>query len=180
MLGDFGDDGVDDPEWRPCIDVEGGSSGCNLDGGNGYSTGDSNPDPGDTSARLLGQLGVYAFGPRTEEEEKFIDRYADANWHARTWNLLPRHDFSGPTPGPRIDYAGKMPTPLECFLTLWDNKIQQGVVRESNIYSKLVNPKTGRRKGEPGEKLITLKDHRQFTGICAFMAIREQPSMRDC
>jgi hypothetical protein len=60
---------------------------------------------------------------------------ADANWHAKSWNLMPRHDFVGPTPGAKHDYGGLLLSPLECCLTLWNDKIQQRIVRESNNYA---------------------------------------------
>jgi hypothetical protein len=70
--------------------------------------------------------------------------------------------------------------PIQCFLILWDEKVQRKIVSESNMYADWVDPKTKKRKGGLVEEpSITLEDFRKFVGICGFMAVREQPQMRD-
>jgi hypothetical protein len=169
-----------DPEWIPVChnEVNGGFDHAGSHWG--VSSGDSDPDDHDTTHLLLAQLGFYAEGPRTEAEEDFAKRYSDANWHAKTWNLLPRNRFSSPLPGPKKDYGQNVPRPTECFLMLWDDKVQRKIVSESNMYATWVDPKTKKRKGGPvQEPTITLEEFRKFIGICGFMAVREQPQMRD-
>ena len=112
-----------DPEWLPVHDyiADGGDNlgACHW----GVSSGDSDPDALDTTNVLLAQLGFYTEGPRTQAEEEFAKRYSEANWHAKTWNLLPRTAFCGPPPGPKHDYGQNVPTSTECFLMLWDDKV---------------------------------------------------------
>lgn len=123
---------------------------------------------------LLGEIREYGIGPKTEVESKFEERFKDANWNARSWNLLPRHDFCGPTPGAKNDCGRNMLNPLQCFFTLWNDKIQQRLVRESNNYVVWTDLVTGEMKGGPQiQKKITRHEFRQFTGIYAFMAIWE-------
>ena len=112
-----------DSEWLPV-------SGNGEDGGNdcgtrhwGVSSGDLDLDALDTRNVLFAQLGFYMEGPRTQAEEEFAKRYSEANWHTKTWNLLPWTPFYGPPPGPKKDYGKNVPMPTECFIMLWDNKI---------------------------------------------------------
>jgi hypothetical protein len=169
-----------DPEWIPT--AEGG--GHVGDGTRGdsccFSAGNSDSDENDLLEVLLGELGEYAEGPRGEVEEDFAVRFSKRNWHAKTWTLLPQEPFSGPTPGPRKVYGGNIPKLIECFIMMWDHKIQRKIVKESNLYSQWVDPKTKKRKEGPiQEPSITLEDFWKFIGICGFMAVREQPQIRD-
>ena len=69
---------------------------------------------------------------------------------------------------------------MESFLDIWDDVIQRKIVKESNSYAKWTDLATGKRKG--GFEIqgkITLREHRQFIGICALMAMRTQPHLRD-
>jgi hypothetical protein len=90
-----------DLEWIPICKNELDSGFDHGAGQWGVSSGDSNSDAQESTDVLLTQLGFYTEGPRTQAEEEFAKRYADANWHAKTWNLLPRIPFLGPPPGPR-------------------------------------------------------------------------------
>jgi hypothetical protein len=48
------------------------------------------------------------------------------------------------------------------------------------LYADWVDPKTKKRKGGPvHEPNITLLEFHKFIGICGFMAVRQQPQIRD-
>jgi hypothetical protein len=111
-----------DPNWYPPEDVR-DSAGDDTCTRWGFSTGDSDPDENDTNDILMAEVGEYTFGPRTEEEYEFWRRYAEGNWHAKSWELLPREQFSGSKPGLAHDYGATVPSPIQCFLLLWDDKI---------------------------------------------------------
>jgi hypothetical protein len=129
---------------------------------------------------LLAELGQYTEGPRREADVEFALRYSEANWHAKTWTLLPREPFCGPTPGPKTEGYGILRKPTDYFLLMWDNRVQRKIVKESNLYAQWIDPKTKKRKGGPvQEPNITLEEFRKFIGICGFMAVREQSQIRD-
>ena len=128
---------------------------------------------------MLGGLGQYTAGPLREEDELFEARYAEQNWHGKYWTLQPRQQFCGPKPGSKIEY-GEPIGPVESFLDIWSDGIQRKIVKESNAYAEWRDPTTGRRKGRLEiQGKITLKEHRQWLGICILMAVRTQPRMRD-
>jgi hypothetical protein len=62
-------------------------------------TGDSDLDDRDKIDVIMAKLEEYIFGLPTEEENKFASRYAEPNWHAKTWQLLSWKAFSGPPLG---------------------------------------------------------------------------------
>lgn len=128
---------------------------------------------------LLGEIGQYLDGP--EQDEIDLDaKYAECNWHAKTWSLLPRHAFTGKTPRPTTLLSQELLEPVEYFTRFWDETLQRKIVRESNDYANYVDPTSGKQKGgEVDAKPITLEEFRQFTGICCLMGVRKQPSIRD-
>jgi hypothetical protein len=70
--------------------------------------------------------------------------------------------------------------PVEYFLLYWNDTKQRKLVYESNSYARTWCDKTKKLKGGlEGGKPVTLKEHRQFLGICALMDVRQQPSYRD-
>ena len=154
-------------------------SDCGTENG-GLSMGESDIDPHqDDPVWLLGELGEYPNGPKQEDED--LDaKYAECNWHAKRWSLLPRHAFTGKTPGPTDLLGEELLEPVEYFFRFWDETLQRKIVWESNDYANYVDPATGERKGgEVDAKPITLEEFRQFTGICCLMGVRKQSSLRD-
>jgi hypothetical protein len=97
------------PDWK---DLEHWEPTWDDPRGDDYSSGGSDEDDGpeDRPSALLGELGMYPFGPHPENED-FLEKYGDANWHARTWSLLPREQFRGPQPGPTTQLGTGPMTP---------------------------------------------------------------------
>ena len=178
--------GDSDPEWIPdynLVDHEGGSdgggNGPRAGGGASFSDGDSGGSGGEGPRTLLAGLGQYTEGPAREEEQSFESRFSDSNWDAKSWQLLPREQFTGPPAGSKIHHTAPI-DPVTSFLDIWSDGIQRRIVKESNAYAEWVDPKTGKRKGGRAiEPRITLKEHRRFIGICILMAVRNQPRVRD-
>lgn len=151
-----------------------------VSSGDGYSDGEcTEPNRAEEAPpTLLGELGLYSDGPR-EEDEDFLTKYSEANWHAKTWSLLPRQPFIGPTPGPTEQLGSDPITPADSFLRFWDERIQRKIVFESNAYADYRDPQSGKRKGGfPPSPPITLAEYRAFCGIVILMGIRKQPTIR--
>jgi hypothetical protein len=101
-----------DPEWIPDSNPRGQ---CGSEDGVpswGFSTGKSDPDDLDTANVLLGELGQYREDGQIEAEEEFANRFSEANWHTKTWELLPRQPFSSPSPGPKKCFGTAVPKPI--------------------------------------------------------------------
>ncbi|KAG0614054.1 hypothetical protein M758_6G147900 [Ceratodon purpureus] len=147
-MGDPGEES--DPTWSPHGAVLQGAGG----GGHGvfprigadFSSGSDDEDGPEPLQAVLAGLGEYSAGPRTEEEERFEERYDEKNWHSKTWSLLPRNEFTGPPQGSKISYSQPL-TPLQSFLDIWSGTVQRRIVKESNAYADWIDPKTGKRKG---------------------------------
>jgi hypothetical protein len=110
----------------------------------------------------------------------FAQRYADTFWHCKSWKLLPRKAFTGPPPGLKVQVARRLPSPIEIFGWIWTERLQRKIVKESNRYAK---EKDGSAchvlEGPLWKRRITMGDFRKWCGICAFMAVRCQPSVQD-
>jgi hypothetical protein len=146
----------------------------------GFSTGDSEYCSDSDAQYVLVELGNYCFGPLTERESTFAQRYTDTFWHAHSWQLLPRQAFFGPPPGLKVDVGGRLPSPLEIFNWIWTERVQRKIVKESNNYAALKDPSATKVVGVAQWKSrITLRNFCKWCGICAFMVVRSQPSVRD-
>jgi hypothetical protein len=93
----------------------------------------------------MAELGEYIVGPQIEEKSKFTNIYAEPNWHAKTWRFLPGEAFSGPPPGSKQNFVGRILLSTECFLMMWDERIQRKIVKESNLYAEWVDPTSKNR-----------------------------------
>lgn len=161
-------------DWDPTLSDLGSEAGSFSSGASPFD--DQEDDP----FALLGELGVYSLGPNLEMCD-LEHKYADSNWHARTWSLLSRFSFAGKTLGTSEHLpSDRLLQPIEYFLLFWDETLQWKIVRESNSYANYVDPATGKRKGgESAARSITLEEFRQFTGICCLMGVQDQPCIRD-
>jgi hypothetical protein len=149
------------------LDSDGGSSGRSSDAER-------------TREDIFGRLGMYESAVR-RENETIDQKYHECNWHAHSWQLLPRSKFIGPKPGPTsLVPQRKGLKPHEYFLMFWDDVVKRKLVYESNSYAKYIDPVTGKQKGGPGGgRPITAKEMQQFLGICMLMGVRRQPVIRD-
>lgn len=67
---------------------------------------------------------------------------------------------------------------LDCFQQMWNDKVQMKLVRESNAYAQWIDPKTNLPKGGQVKlRSIICEECHSFTGSCAYMAVRNQPSI---
>jgi hypothetical protein len=169
-------------DWEPCNSR---STSVDRVSDDGQSEADSKANQGSESEleelhqNPLGHIGVYST-MLNEETKSWVDKYHEQNWHAESWQLLPRQKFVGPQPGPRACLVGAVKSPVEYFLLYWNDVIQRKLVYESNSYALSWCSKTKKLKGGIGNgKPITLKEHRHFIGICALMGVRKQPHYRD-
>ena len=171
----------EDPDWLLEVDAM-GMGGSTYDGNAcSYSSGDFEPEEKQVPAAvLLAEMLEYVYGPKTKEETEFEETYSNTNWHAKSWCLLPLHEFCKPLPGSTKHYSEKLPSPIELFLQLWDAKVQRKLVRESNTYClwKRVLNVGGETRPTYLRRIISA-NFRKFVGITTFMSIYQQPSIRD-
>jgi hypothetical protein len=169
-----------DPDWVP---IPAGSIEMvveNLTDPGILLTRDSDNAIDCTPLTLLSEVGQYYYRPLTEKESAFAERYADKFWHFKSWSLLPRKAFSRLLPGLKIDLQSRLPSLVEIFSWIWTKRLQKKIVKESNRYAVEKDPTAGQLLDGPlWKRRITMRDFRKFCGICAFMAVHCQPTVRD-
>lgn len=114
----------------------------------------------------LGKLDCIR-GSDDKGRAAFDIRYHKRNWHAKSWELLPTQPFTRPKAGPKKAFGGVLPSSLQCFLTLWIEKIQKTIVTVMPTGStQLVGGKKEGLRRSPLSRWLSFKSGLASTSSC--------------
>jgi hypothetical protein len=168
------DNSEDEEDWEPAS-LDAGS--CRNDNGLSDRASEASEEEGE-AASLLWELGEYPHGPWPDED--FAVKYREENWHAKTYEMHPRHAFCGPQPGPKHGIQDFQMAPVDYFKLLWTEAIQTRIVRKSNRYARSIDPRIGVAvEGRRQVKPISTAEFCKWTRIVILMGVQHQLCMQD-